>query len=165
MEGRPEPIDTSKLSFTTVTAADRKDLDDIEELELLTFGRAAQNVWGLVPMIAHGLTTLTRLDGEPVAWSILLADWRDRHVAFVWSFAVAQKHHQRGIGMALLEHLLARVAADGFQRVELTVSPTNARALRLLGRAGFTRSAVLPEWYGPMEDRWLMARQIAAPGT
>ena len=160
MEGKPLPIDPSALDIKVLEAGHRKDLEDLEELELLTFGRAAQNMWGLVPMVVHGRAFLARLEGEPVAWAILMPDWHERTSAYVWSFAVAQKHHQRGIGKTLLAHVLARIAKEGFRRIEVTISPANARAVHLLTRAGFQRAAVLPQWYGESEDRWLMAREL-----
>lgn len=160
MEGRPGPIDPARLEIRALIPADRKDLEDLEELELLTFGRAAQNVWGLVPMIAHGRVLLARLEDEPVAWTVLLPDWSVRATAYVWSYAVAQKHHRRGIGSALLAHILARLPAEGYSRLEATVSPTNTPALGLAHKFGFERAAVLPSWYGESEDRWLMVREL-----
>lgn len=161
MEGRPEPIDPAKLEVKTLSASDRKDMEDLEELELSTFGRAAQNMWGLVPMVVHGRAFLARYDGEAVGWAILIGDWTQRTSAFAWSFAVAQKHHQRGIGQRLLAHVLATLLREGYRRLEFTVSPANARAMHLLTKAGFQRAAVLPAWYGESEDRWLMIKELA----
>ena len=164
MEGKPEPIDPAKLEIKVLSAADRKDLDDLEELELLTFGRAAQNVWGLVPMIVHGRVFLARYEGAPVGWAILIADWHERSAAYVWSFAVVQQHHQRGIGKTLLAEVLRQLATDGYRKLQATVSPANARAMHLLTRSGWERAAVLPAWFGDSEDRWLMAREVSPEG-
>ena len=161
LEGKAEPIDPGQLSIKTLGLSDRQDLEDLEELELLTYGRAAQNVWGLVPMIVHGRVFLARLESEAVGWCIINADWSDPAAAYVWSFAVAQKHHQRGIGARLLAHVMAEIARAGRRRLEVVISPANARALHLATRAGFERAAVLPEYFGPSEDRWLMARVLA----
>lgn len=161
MEGKAEPIDPGQLSIKTLELSDRQDLEDLEDLELLTYGRAAQNVWGLVPMIAHGQVFLARLEGEAVGWAIVNADWKDATAAFVWSFAVAQKHHQRGIGARLIAHVIEEMRRQGRQRLEVVVSPANARALHLAGRVGFERAAVLPAYFGPGEDRWLMVKSIA----
>lgn len=161
-EGKPERIDEGRLVVKTLGLTDRQDLEDLEELELLTYGRAAQNVWGLVPMIVHGQVFLARLDGEGVAWCIVNADWRDAQAAYIWSFAVAQKHHQRGIGTRLIAHVIDEVARQGRRHLEVVVSPTNARALHLARKAGFERAAVLPTYFGPNEDRWLMVKSIGS---
>ena len=166
IEGKPEPIDPSQLTVKTLALGDRKDLDDLEDLELMTYGRAAQNVWGLVPMIAHGRVFLARLATPPappeaVAWCILNADWHDRTAAYLWSFAVVQQHHYRGIGTRLLAHVLDVLPREGFCRVEVVVSPSNARAVPLATSAGFERAAVLPEYFGPSEDRWLFVKRLA----
>jgi L-amino acid N-acyltransferase YncA len=160
MEGSPDAIDPKNLVVKALTPSDRKDLDDLEELELLTFGRAAQNVWGLVPMMAHGRVLLARYDSEPVAWTVLWPDWSAKTTAYVWSYAVVQKHHKRGLGAALLADVIARLPAEGYTRLEAVISPANLPALGLARKFAFERAAVLPGWYGETEDRWLMVRAL-----
>lgn len=55
----------------------------------------------------------------------------------VFGLALRSEAQSRGLGRALLEHLLSTAAASGVGLVRLTVHPDNGRALRLYQRAGF----------------------------
>jgi RimJ/RimL family protein N-acetyltransferase len=63
---------------------------------------------------------------------------KQRHKALVFGMFVAPEHAQRGIGRALLAACIARArATPGLERLTLTVTATNERAIRLYEAAGF----------------------------
>lgn len=66
---------------------------------------------------------------------------------------------RRGLATALLEHVLADVAAEGATRATLEVRRSNQAALRLYERLGFRITAVRPNYYAdPDEDGLILWR-------
>ncbi|HEY7615963.1 MAG TPA: GNAT family N-acetyltransferase [Terriglobales bacterium] len=72
-------------------------------------------------------------------------------VAHITQLCVAPEMHGRGAGRWLITHGLRALRDRGFQAVTLTVTASNARALRLYEQFGFTTLAVFPAfaWDSP----------------
>lgn len=66
--------------------------------------------------------------GEPVGAVVGYRKPSDPRTLFVWQVAVADSHRGRGIGRAMLDHLVATVAPE---RVEASVGPSNEASLRM----------------------------------
>lgn len=104
------------------------------------------------------------LDGEPGAsgGSYSLGAWRGdrlvgaitcerdprskvRHVGHIVGMMVMTAEQGQGVGRALLAALIERASADAeLHQLTLSVTASNARAVRLYERAGFTRYGTLP---------------------
>jgi ribosomal protein S18 acetylase RimI-like enzyme len=70
---------------------------------------------------------------------------KNRHKAHVFGMFVAPEHARRGIGAALLAHLIADVRRDpAILQLVLTVTDTNLSARTLYERAGFRSFGVEP---------------------
>ena len=73
-------------------------------------------------------------------------------VAYIGQFAVLPQSRGQGLGRAVLRHLLAQAAADGYARAGLDVAETNPRARSLYEGLGFrlvgTRRAALAQRWG-----------------
>jgi len=68
-----------------------------------------------------------------------------RHIGHVVGTMVLREQQGQGVGRALLDSLIARASADNeLQQLTLTVTASNAMAVRLYERAGFTRYGTLP---------------------
>ncbi|MCM6773848.1 diaminobutyrate acetyltransferase [Nocardia sp. CDC159] len=52
-------------------------------------------------------------------------------VLFVWQVAVDHAYRGRGLGVAMLDHLVDNVAAQGISTLETTVSPDNEASLAM----------------------------------
>lgn len=52
-------------------------------------------------------------------------------VIFVWQVAVDRSFRRRGLGMAMLKHMLNREACTGVDYLEITVNPSNQAAYSL----------------------------------
>jgi ribosomal protein S18 acetylase RimI-like enzyme len=59
-------------------------------------------------------------------------------VAFITSVSVVREHHGQGIAKALLDRAIAHARQEGFRRMALEVGHSNAAAIGLYARAGFT---------------------------
>lgn len=75
-------------------------------------------------------------DGLVVGFG-LLARWRD--AAEITDLVVGEQWQSHGVGTAIVNRLVALAAEHGFARVEIGVAESNARALALYRRLGFTR--------------------------
>lgn len=68
-----------------------------------------------------------------------------RHKATVFGMYVTQEHQGRGVGAALLAHLIGEAQADpGLEQLDLTVTQANDRARTLYEQAGFRSFGIEP---------------------
>lgn len=63
------------------------------------------------------------------------------------SLGLLPRFQGQGLGAHLLRGCVDTLRAQGAERVELLVMSSNARAVRLYGRHGFTQRAVLAQWF------------------
>jgi ribosomal protein S18 acetylase RimI-like enzyme len=82
--------------------------------------------------------------GETSPSGMMLTSVVSDRVAHVTQLCVAPEMHGRGIGRWLITHGLRALRDRGFQAVTLTVTASNARALRLYERLGFSTLSVFP---------------------
>jgi len=79
-----------------------------------------------------------------VGWS-REARAKNRHKAFVFGMFVAPEHARRGVGAALLAHLVDAARREpGVEQLVLTVTDSNTAARSLYERAGFRSFGVEP---------------------
>jgi ribosomal protein S18 acetylase RimI-like enzyme len=119
---------------------------------------------------AGGVTlfTLLALDGARLVGALTCEREPRRkvqHIAHLIGMMVTDSLQGRGIGRALLEATLARLAADtSLALVTLSVTASNAGAVRLYESCGFTRYGLLPGAIrlpdGRELDKALMLRRL-----
>jgi ribosomal-protein-alanine N-acetyltransferase len=111
---------------------------------------------------------------NPYARSYVVRDAAGRLAAYasVWTIddqvlinnlAVAAEHRRRGLGGALLRHLLRVGREAGCREALLEVRPSNGPALRLYLRHGFRHAAIRRRYYSDGEDAWVLLRGIDRP--
>jgi ribosomal-protein-alanine acetyltransferase len=136
--------------MTGIRPARTPDLDAIMAIETASFPTDA---WSRSSMAA----TLTDQDTiavvateaeEPLGYAAVLVP-RGAGDADVLTIAVAEAARGRGIGRALLEHLLAAATARGASRVFLEVRADNPVATALYVSAGFEAVGRRPHYYQP----------------
>ena len=67
-----------------------------------------------------------------------------RHIGHIVGYMVASDQQAHGVGRALLSALVARASADDeLHQLTLSVTASNAAAVRLYASAGFTRYGIL----------------------
>ena len=82
----------------------------------------------------------------------------------VISLAVRPSARRAGVGAALMQALLQRIAAAGAARAYLVVRTDNDTAILFYKRFGFRRMRRLTGYYEDGSDGWLMRRALA-PGV
>jgi ribosomal-protein-alanine N-acetyltransferase len=139
--------------------ADR-DIDAIVALEQESFS----NPWSRE-------TLVWELENSDVTRVYLLRDMEDRAIAFclAWvifdelhinTLAVSPAHRRRGVATFLLQEVMAAAAQEGARRATLEVRASNAPALHLYERMGFTVKGKRPGYYtNPSEDALILWRE------
>jgi RimJ/RimL family protein N-acetyltransferase len=93
----------------------------------------------------HGVFVVAEIGGEMVGAAQLRRGTRPaNHHAAGLGISIDAAWRRRGIGTALLAHLLAWARAHGVVRVELKVFTRNAGAIRLYERFGFVQEGRHP---------------------
>jgi GNAT superfamily N-acetyltransferase len=87
--------------------------------------------------VREGLNLVARHEDRVVGHAMLVPDSDASHELAIF---VLQAYQSAGIGSALIEHLLGAGAADGVERVWLSVERWNEPARRLYESVGFERT-------------------------
>lgn len=96
------------------------------------------------------------VDGMAVGYAGI---WKIADEAEVISIAVAPEFRRRGVGQALLEHLVKKCDKEGVAVIWLEVRKSNFDAQRLYTKFGFVSYGIREKYYGDAEDAILMMRQ------
>ena len=98
-------------------------------------------------------------DGETPQIAGFCAFWLVLDEIHINNLAVLADHQGRGLGTALLQHVLEAGASRGADRATLEVRRSNAPARRLYERLGFKVAATRPNYYvSPPEDALILWR-------
>jgi len=88
--------------------------------------------------------------------------WRVFDEIHLNNFAVHPAWRRRGIGRALLAHVLAEAAAFGAPNATLEVRAANTPAIALYEAGGFARAGLRRAYYThPVEDALILWRRVA----
>jgi ribosomal-protein-alanine N-acetyltransferase len=82
--------------------------------------------------------------GEPVGYALVVPD---RPVAYLAEFAIAPGKQGQGLGTALMDGLLDRLRAGGFETIRLTARADDERARSFYDGVGFSLADELPDHY------------------
>ena len=153
------------MLITRMSAEDDADLDAVVALEAASF----TNPWPR-EMLARELEQPTaarvyvlRLPDVPVA--AFCSCWVIGDELHVNTIAVDPVRRRQGLGLALMEAVLAQVAAEGVSRATLEVRRSNRPALRLYERLGFEVAGQRKKYYShPEEDALILWRRTVDPG-
>lgn len=94
-----------------------------------------------------GRVYVARRSGEVIAMATLLYTISTAEgglAALLEDVVVRPAHRGRGIGSALLRHVLAEASKEGVLRVTVLTDGQNERAQRLYSKLGFERSTMTP---------------------
>jgi len=95
--------------------------------------------------------------GYSCAWSVLDA-------CHLLRIATRPSDQRRGVGRALLSHLIDRARSAGLQGIELEVAGRNLPALGLYRALGFVQVGKRPAYYSdPPDDAALLLLMLADP--
>jgi diamine N-acetyltransferase len=140
----------------------------VEQIDyMLERGYAEQALLPLVAPDGRGMApadrgiALARIDGTPVgfvAWS----PTGDHAEMKLEKLYVLPEHHGKGIGRALIEHVVERARDAGCRSLTLNVNRSNTESVRAYQHCGFTIAASgdFPIGGGFVMEDFVMLRQI-----
>jgi len=140
------------------------DLDEVLEIEEASF----TNPWTrsmfeqelLNPGVSH-LYVLRSGQGQVAAFCV---DWIVADELHINNLAVRPECRGMGAGRLLLESVFGRAVALGARRATLEVRRSNAAALKLYERLGFSVAAIRKNYYDhPVEDALILWRDELVP--
>lgn len=95
-------------------------------------------------------------DGRVAGFAIGAAS-SDPETGWILRLKVREDRRRRGCATALLSTVLERLRAQGVRTVRLTVAPANGPARALYAGLGFRKERLLLSYFGPGEDRLVLA--------
>jgi ribosomal-protein-alanine N-acetyltransferase len=135
------------------------DIDDVHALEKSVFPHPWSRA-NFVDSLASGYDAwVLREPGEGrlAGYFLVMYAVDEAHLLDV---AVSGERHGRGLGRYLLDRIAARARAKGMTSILLEVRPSNARALQVYERYGYTqigrRKGYYPAHEGQREDAIVM---------
>jgi ribosomal-protein-alanine N-acetyltransferase len=138
-------------------------LDAIMELDSLCFHRpwTRADYERELADPARCFLYVAKVNGTTVAYCSF---WRVFDEVHINNFAVHPAWRRRGIGRALLAHVLGEAARLGAPRATLEVRASNRAAIALYEGGGFVRGGVRRAYYThPVEDALILWRGVAGP--
>lgn len=144
------------------------DLDGVLAIEVASFNNPTTREWyeGELKRPEVCYIYVMRTADAPVAG--FCAFWLVADQAHINNLAVRPELRGRGLGIQLLEAIVAEAAHLGATELTLEVRQSNEPALRLYRRAGFRQAGVRKNYYTkPVEDAFILVRHATGtgPGT
>jgi len=152
------------VTVTVKRLASTDDLDGVLAIEAASFNNPTTREWYEAELKRPEVCFIyvLRTPGTPVAG--FCAFWLVIDQAHINNLAVLPELRGHGLGTQLLEAVIAEATQLGAILLTLEVRQSNAPALRLYEKAGFTREGVRKNYYtNPIEDALVLSRNILSP--
>ncbi len=132
-------------------------MNSIEELEKDVFGEeGAANRWVLAPFAEFGkVYALIDEWAEVIGSAQIFKAW-DGLTAHLYGIAIKRDLQGQGLGTLFLRTIMLDLKKDGVKKINLTVSPSNVKAIKLYEKLGFKRIKLINDLYGKGKDRYIM---------
>jgi ribosomal-protein-alanine N-acetyltransferase len=166
-----EFAETKKYGAFIVRLARITDVDQIVKINRLTLPENYPYYFFVEHLKEYGgAFYVADIDGEVVGYIMPRIEWGFSNVkqiptlvkkGHVVSIAVLEKFRKMGIGTALLQNSIkAMKEVYEAEEVYLEVRVSNAPAISLYKKLGFSEVKVLKHYYADGEDAYLMARPL-----
>lgn len=137
------------------------DVPQLVEVGRAVFGPSGLDAFVLRQFIdVFGSLVGVDTDGDSINGFIVGGRCAGNDAGWMLVLAVAPTARRRGIGGQLTTWLLKALVSIGAKECRLTVSPTNTAARSLYRRAGFHEIGSEADYYGPGEDRLVLAHPL-----
>ena len=132
-----------------------EDLSAISEIEQLSFKDPFPSYFLSQLADANPSTFLVAIIEDKIVGYAVIDRWPDQN--HLVSIAVLPESRKRGVGQALLDHLIERVELGS---LKLEVRKSNVAAIELYGKNGFARTGIAHSYYTDGEDAIQMEKTI-----
>jgi ribosomal-protein-alanine N-acetyltransferase len=131
------------------------DISAISEIEQLSFKDPFPSYFLSQLADANPTTFLVAVINDKIVGYAVIDKWPDQE--HLVSIAVIPASRKKGVGQALLDHLIERLQTES---LKLEVRRTNKAALELYRKNGFVQNGVAHSYYTDGEDAILMEKVI-----
>jgi [ribosomal protein S18]-alanine N-acetyltransferase len=131
------------------------DISAISEIEQLSFKDPFPSYFLSQLADANPATFLVAVMNDRIVGYAVIDKWPDQE--HLVSIAVIPESRKKGVGQALLDHLIERLQTES---LKLEVRRSNKAALELYRKNGFVQSGVAHSYYTDGEDAILMEKVI-----
>ena len=122
-----------------------EDLEDVVRIERTSFPTPwSPGIFTQELTLGNRVWRVLVADGEVAGYGGVMAVGEDAHLM---NIALREDVRGRGLGGALLSHLIEASVAMGVRRLTLEVRPSNGIAAALYERAGFSVAGIRPGYY------------------
>jgi ribosomal-protein-alanine acetyltransferase len=137
------------------------DLDAVDALERSSFAadRFSRRQFARLLASPSAELMLAEREGEPVGYVLLLYR-KGAKAARLYSLATSPDARGKGTGAKLVQAAARRAIVRSCDRLRLEVRSSNAAAIRLYERAGFSELEIMPAYYDDGEDGLRMEMRL-----
>ncbi len=136
-------------------------LDGVLEIEQASFNNPTTREWYERELTRPEVCFLYVLRTSEAPVAAFCAFWRVADQAHINNLAVRPELRRRGLGIMLLQAIIAEVHRLGATSLALEVRRSNVAAQRLYLRAGFQEEGIRTSYYTqPVEDALLLVKRL-----
>ena len=154
----------NRLSLTRVRRPDPALLEELAAHDREAFGPTGLRTYDLAVTAEAGAVFVARQDGRLVGGCQLLRVLDEPTFFYLVGFYVLPAYRKKGLGRELLALLSEESRRLGAEGLLLTVSPDNLAGLKLYRSAGFAEEALVMDFYGRGEDRFILRKVFEETG-
>lgn len=141
--------------------ASTADLDGVLAIEEASFNNPTTRAWYEAELQRPEICFIYVMRTAEAPVAAFCAFWKVGDQAHVNQLAVRPDLRGRGLGRQLIEAVAVEAAHLGATSLTLEVRESNAPALRLYERTGFSRAAVRQNYYtNPVEHALILSRSL-----
>lgn len=152
------------MKFEEIFPENENDIKQVEEIELEAFGIGAIDKWVIKPISRYGKIVSLKECGKLVGITELMWKWNSKNV-YIYSFAVKKMWQNQGCGKLLMEKTIEYLKKQSVEKISLTVSKDNYKAINLYENFGFIKERELFNEYGDGTDKYLMLKDLVTNDT
>ncbi len=124
------------------------------EMEKALFQSDAVTPFTLVPLVTYQRAYLYQdTKGNHLGYALVLNHSQLVDTAYLFSYGILPQYQGKGLGRLGFMELSQILKQEGFDKLELTVSPDNAGALRIYRLLPVLKETYLKNHYGENQDR------------
>ena len=143
------------FELISVKGSDSKFLNQIQDLEKMTFAEGGEDLWTLRPMAEQQLILAALNKNQISAHAILWKQWSNPKLAYLHSFVVNPSNRGIGLGRSFFVRMKQYLMNVGIEFLQLTLEDSNASAKRIYStEAQLVEERFVQNAYGPGEDRY-----------
>lgn len=142
------------FELITLKGSDSKLLNQIQDLEKMTFAEGGEDLWTLRPMAEQQLILAALNKDIIIAYAILWKQWNNPKLAYLHSFVVNPSNRGIGLGRSFFAEIKQCLINLEIDFLQLTLEESNSSAKRIYStEAQLVEERFVPNAYGPGEDR------------